>query len=625
MSLASWHADVIADAAQQAQASKKSYSPHEPFGRQKLFLIDLHDEREAFYGGAAGGMKSDALLQCALEYADVPGYAALILRRTYKQLSKPGALMDRAQEWLRNTSAKWNEQDKQWRFPVETGPWPVVQFGYLENENDKFNYQSAEFQLIAPDELTQYTETQYTYLFSRLRRPAVPCMNCRKMLNKPDNTWIHAEDLSLCTRAVPDSSVLKYYSQRGDGMTVFDIPLRMRTASNPASEPTGYWVTERFIPDDFTPEDAIEPRIFWKEKKEKGKTVRRPFVPSRLTDNPFIDQKAYRDSLSELDDVTELQLAEGDWQIKRRGNIYPMWDEQYHVVSWSEFKKVFGADSIPLHWNCGISQDWGTAKSHPCVTTLFATAAANSPMPGCVFIAWGLTLYDAQDAQQVGNDYLIPELDRLHVRDRIKRWLMSHEAKSERNGYRKMHLPFVSWGLDVNGGIDQVRRYLKITNKNKLNPFGKLDRFHQPLMGHPTLMLLVADEQLANPRDDKGLARHRAEFAGYSYYVPKAGDAPAKLRPQMLFQDAMDTIRCYAEIEFPSIKPLTEEEKIEQLMPEQYKAEAMAALPETVDSSIAAQGRYQAYHEAKRTLQRQQGRTVGPYGAAQQRYPMRRV
>lgn len=33
-------------------------------------------------------------------------------------------------------------------------------------------HQSAEFQLIGFDELTQFTETQYTYLLSRLRRPA---------------------------------------------------------------------------------------------------------------------------------------------------------------------------------------------------------------------------------------------------------------------------------------------------------------------------------------------------------------------------------------------------------------------------------------------------------------------
>lgn len=595
-----------------------SYIPHEPYGRQTLFLRDLHDEREAFYGGAAGGMKSDALLQCALEYVDVPGYAALVLRRTYADLSKPGALMDRANEWLRNTPAKWNEQKKQWRFPVPDGPWPVLQFGYLENENDKYNYQSAEFQCIAPDELTQYTETQYTYLFSRLRRPAIPCLNCRRPLNKPEGEWVHIDGMVECVSPKPDPKVLTYYGQRQDGVTVFDIPLRMRSASNPAADYTGYWVAEKFVPDDFTPDDAEEPKIFWKEQAEKGQVKRRPFVPSRLQDNPFIDQAAYRDALSELDQVTEQQLAEGDWQIKKSGNIFSMWDEQYHVISWSEFEKVFGVRHIPYHWLCGIAQDWGSTKSHPCVTTLFATAARNGPLAGSVFIPWGLTLYDAQDAQQVADDYLIPELDRLRVRDRIKQWLMSHEAKSERNGYRKKGLPFIPWGMDANGGIDQVRRHLKIQAKDKLNPFGKRDRFNHPLYGHPLLMMLVDDDQLHHAKDDRGLARHRSEIAGYSWYLPKAGDVPAKLHPQMLFNDAMDTIRCYAEREFPRSLPLTETEKITAATPEEYRPEALAAIPDEAARVAAEQSAYFARALAAREVAKNAARSSG--GIYEKRY-----
>jgi hypothetical protein len=73
---------------------------------QRAFLLlgQLTDDPakpvEAFYGGAAGGGKSDALLMAALQYVDVPGYAALILRRTFKQLSLPGAIMARSNEWL---------------------------------------------------------------------------------------------------------------------------------------------------------------------------------------------------------------------------------------------------------------------------------------------------------------------------------------------------------------------------------------------------------------------------------------------------------------------------------------------------------------------------------------------
>jgi len=121
---------------------------------------------EALYGGQAGGGKSDALLMAALQYVDVPGYAALLLRRTYKELSLPEALMDRAQAWLSGTDAKWHRQSYMWQFPSGA----TLTFGYLDNEGTELQYQSAAFQFIGFDELTQFSERLYRYMSSRLRR-----------------------------------------------------------------------------------------------------------------------------------------------------------------------------------------------------------------------------------------------------------------------------------------------------------------------------------------------------------------------------------------------------------------------------------------------------------------------
>ena len=142
------------------------YIPHSPTAKQLAFL--LLDIPEALYGGAAGGGKSDALLMAALQYVSVPSYAALLLRRTYADLSLPGALMSRAFEWLIPTDARWKSSEKTWVFPSGA----TLTFGYLDHSGSEYRYQSSEFQFIGFDELTQFRESQYRYLFSRLRRLA---------------------------------------------------------------------------------------------------------------------------------------------------------------------------------------------------------------------------------------------------------------------------------------------------------------------------------------------------------------------------------------------------------------------------------------------------------------------
>jgi predicted phage terminase large subunit-like protein len=176
----------------------------QPTGKQAQFL---HlDCGEALFGGAAGGGKSSALLMTACQFVDCPGYSALLLRKSYADLALPGALMDRAREWLTGTGATWNAPEHTWRFPSGAS----VTFGYLADQADKYRYQSSEFQTICFDELTQFREDDYLYLFSRLRRLA-------------------------------DSRV----------------PLRMRSASNPGG--IGHaWVKRRFL----SPEAAQAGRTF---------------------------------------------------------------------------------------------------------------------------------------------------------------------------------------------------------------------------------------------------------------------------------------------------------------------------------------------------------------------------
>jgi predicted phage terminase large subunit-like protein len=140
------------------------YIPFQPSAKQLQLLI-AH-EREVLFGGAVGGGKSVGLLMGALMHVDVPGYSALIIRRTFRMLQQPLGLMDLAREWLAPTDAVWNAQDSRWRFPSGA----ALTFGYLDTERDLENYQGAAYHFVAFDELTQFPERFYRYMFSRMRR-----------------------------------------------------------------------------------------------------------------------------------------------------------------------------------------------------------------------------------------------------------------------------------------------------------------------------------------------------------------------------------------------------------------------------------------------------------------------
>jgi phage terminase large subunit-like protein len=146
------------------------YIRYDPTPKQSAFLL-MNNAKEILYGGAAGGGKSVAQLMGALQFVDIPGYSAILFRRTYADLSLPGALIDMSKSWLmpfvESKEVRWSEKEKQYTFPSGA----TLNFGYLESANDCFRYQGAEFQYIGMDEVTHIDPANYRYLFSRLRKP----------------------------------------------------------------------------------------------------------------------------------------------------------------------------------------------------------------------------------------------------------------------------------------------------------------------------------------------------------------------------------------------------------------------------------------------------------------------
>jgi predicted phage terminase large subunit-like protein len=244
--------------------------PLRPSPRQEAFL--LLDASELFFGGAAGGGKSLALLMAALQFSDVPGFAALLLRPTLAELQLAGGLIESSHEWLAGSTASWSAETRSWRFP---GPGrkagaggASLSFGYLAGGEDLGRYAGTSYSYLGFDELTRFEEAHYRRMFRVLRQPSETSAGA----------------------AAPD------------GTRLCDVPVRLRAASNPGG-PGHAWVKARFVDPETRHPGAI-------------------FLPSRLADNPYLDRAEYESRLSELPLAERERLLHGDWEIPDDGELF---------------------------------------------------------------------------------------------------------------------------------------------------------------------------------------------------------------------------------------------------------------------------------------------------------------
>jgi predicted phage terminase large subunit-like protein len=143
----------------------------------------LANEERVLFGGAAGGGKSEALLCAALQYADIGGHAGMIVRKNFTALNKPGALMDRAESWLKGRGAAFDRYNHTWTFPSGYR----LTFVAMDSASAVEIIQGAEFCAAFIDEAGQLTKKQLEFIYSRLRRPTGSIIPMRYYLaSNPD-------------------------------------------------------------------------------------------------------------------------------------------------------------------------------------------------------------------------------------------------------------------------------------------------------------------------------------------------------------------------------------------------------------------------------------------------------
>src|SRR5687767_221014 len=142
----------------------KTWAPHQ--GKQTEFIRLPDDIFEAFYGGAAGGGKTEALLMLPIAkgWWKLGQFRAVFFRRTFPQLES--SLISRAKDFYEPLGAVYNETKHIFTFPSGA----KFRFASLETDADARRHDTIEYHYVAFEELTEFTEFQYTYLTSRIRK-----------------------------------------------------------------------------------------------------------------------------------------------------------------------------------------------------------------------------------------------------------------------------------------------------------------------------------------------------------------------------------------------------------------------------------------------------------------------
>ena len=249
-------------------------------------FINSDDIDEIFYGGAAGGGKSEAILHfCLKRRMSLPNTRGIIFRRRFPDLER--TLIPRSHEFFLRVGAKYNGAKHLWKFKNNS----IQEFGFCEGDEDVYNYQSAEYHDMCFDEASHFTEFQFGYLTSR------------------------------CRSAIPGVKPL------------------IRLASNPGN--IGHlWLKKRYI-------DPARAASKWYLEAEQ-KTL--SFIPAKLEDNPSLrlNDPTYENRLKILGDKKYKALRFGDWDVFE-GQFFSEWSKD-HVLPYHRTPDTHSRKFLSMDW-----------------------------------------------------------------------------------------------------------------------------------------------------------------------------------------------------------------------------------------------------------------------------------
>ena len=252
------------------------------------------------YGGAAGGGKTD--LACGKTLTQ--HQKAMILRRVGTELT---GIIDRFEELLGSRDG-YNGKDNIWRtHNRKDGRRIQIELGAVPNAGDEKKFQGRPHDLLVFDETTNFLASQVRFLLGWLRS-VDPRQKCQALLtfNPPttaEGRWIVEFFAPWLDDKHPNPA------KPGEIRYAASLP------ATPES-PNGrdLWVNgpEQFVlskgepcyefdRDKFTPAEIITPQS-------------RTFIPSRISDNPYLLGTGYMSQLQSLPEPLRSQMLNGDFQ-----------------------------------------------------------------------------------------------------------------------------------------------------------------------------------------------------------------------------------------------------------------------------------------------------------------------
>lgn len=127
-------------------------------GPQEKFLATSADV--CIYGGAAGGGKTFGLLLEPLRHMKNRDFNAVIFRRNYTQVTSPGGLWDSSRKIYSLVQGSYPLKTPKLHWTFAKGA--TVNFAHLGSDDDCLDWQGSQITMIGFDELTHFTEYQFS-------------------------------------------------------------------------------------------------------------------------------------------------------------------------------------------------------------------------------------------------------------------------------------------------------------------------------------------------------------------------------------------------------------------------------------------------------------------------------